>query len=363
MSNLLQNGLILLENGILTENNEKNENESKLQIIIEILFRSISQLIKFIGPFFFLTLCLFVFLVSTTFFSVILPYYEFGKIFELILKTIAFYLIIQVFFNYLMAFLIKPGSLYDLNESHFYKENSPYINSNINFNEIFKNSKSNRYCKILNGNNTNKLKENFPKFCKYCKDYKPIRSHHCSICQSCVFKMDHHCPWINNCVGQNNLRYFILFLTWMLIGCSFILITSSPILLQNKEIFYLSQRKKTEFGFVVILCLAGLIILFLFNIWNWFLLLKGLTTIEFWTSHTILSKNNYTVINDFSLGWKTNFFLVFGTKNVFQALFIPTIKKLPYSGLEWSKLVYENIKFNNIINISYNTLSNIEEII
>lgn len=39
------------------------------------------------------------------------------------------------------------------------------------------------------------------KICKKCHEIKPPRAHHCSICDTCVLKMDHHCPWINNCVG------------------------------------------------------------------------------------------------------------------------------------------------------------------
>ena len=36
----------------------------------------------------------------------------------------------------------------------------------------------------------------------------------------CVMKMDHHCPWINNCVGHRNHKSFTLFLIFVIIGCS-----------------------------------------------------------------------------------------------------------------------------------------------
>ena len=39
--------------------------------------------------------------------------------------------------------------------------------------------------------------------------WKPTRAHFCSQCGFCVFKMDHHCPWINNCVGHRNMKYFL----------------------------------------------------------------------------------------------------------------------------------------------------------
>lgn len=55
-------------------------------------------------------------------------------------------------------------------------------------------------------------------YCIMCSIRKPLRSRHCRRCQRCIAKQDHHCPWVNNCVGINNHRHFLLYLVAMWCG-------------------------------------------------------------------------------------------------------------------------------------------------
>jgi len=55
-------------------------------------------------------------------------------------------------------------------------------------------------------------------WCRTCAIYRPLRGKHCPFCDRCVARFDHHCPFICNCVGAGNQRWFLLFLSTLMIG-------------------------------------------------------------------------------------------------------------------------------------------------
>lgn len=78
--------------------------------------------------------------------------------------------------------------------------------------------------------------------CNTCNIIKPFRSSHCADCNNCVLRFDHHCPWIGNCVGLRNYKYFFSFMTCLNIFCFFLVSVS----IYRIVIFYEKNSKDTE---------------------------------------------------------------------------------------------------------------------
>mmetsp|Transcript_17651 Transcript_17651/g.49672 ORF Transcript_17651/g.49672 Transcript_17651/m.49672 type:complete len:340 (-) Transcript_17651:68-1087(-) len=62
------------------------------------------------------------------------------------------------------------------------------------------------------------------RYCTRCEGFKPPRASHCKDCGRCVMRMDHHCPWVNNCIGFRNQKHFVLFVLYATLVCCWILL-------------------------------------------------------------------------------------------------------------------------------------------
>jgi hypothetical protein len=116
--------------------------------------------------------------------------------------------------------------------------------------------------------------------CKWCAEYKPDRTHHCRTCGKCVLKMDHHCPWIINCVGFRNHKYFFLLIFYATLDCNFIVWT----MLESVRDAVASGSSVVAMFLLLfgetLAIFTGLLALVFFSFHLW-LMLKGMTTIEF----------------------------------------------------------------------------------
>ena len=116
-----------------------------------------------------------------------------------------------------------------------------------------------------------------PRVCPKCSTLKPPTSHHCRTCMRCVVKMDHHCPWVNNCVAIFNQKYFLLFLFWTALCCFY-----SGFLLVMRFISCTSsgpQRMCTITGWRAVACVGNFVEAIIFGLFVCIMMWDQLTAI------------------------------------------------------------------------------------
>lgn len=179
--------------------------------------------------------------------------------------------------------------------------------------------------------------------CKSCKGYKPARVHHCSVCNKCVKRMDHHCPWMCNCIGFDNYRYFVLFLVYMFSLCLFCVLVSlryyelNSLFVRNARIRSDRPQSLVLFVFFTTLSVGGAVLLLL--VWHLYLIISNQTTIEFYQNRSKMMNlrrgRAAANVNKFDLGTTRNWRSVFGSSAYRFGWLLPSTAAPDGDGMHW----------------------------
>ncbi|OIW01684.1 hypothetical protein TanjilG_01191 [Lupinus angustifolius] len=153
------------------------------------------------------------------------------------------------------------------------------------------------------------------KKCDKCFAYKPPRTHHCRVCRRCVLKMDHHCLWINNCVGYWNYKAFFVFALYATIASIHSMVLFICCVYQEDwdsdqgsslKIFYVMYGTILMGMMVTLLTLSG---------WHVYLILQNMTTIEYYEGKRakwLAAKSGKSYRHPFNVGAYTNITSILG---------------------------------------------------
>eukprot|EP00397_Hematodinium_sp_SG-2012_P030197 GEMP01031964.1.p1 GENE.GEMP01031964.1~~GEMP01031964.1.p1 ORF type:complete len:314 (+),score=49.96 GEMP01031964.1:31-972(+) len=92
------------------------------------------------------------------------------------------------------------------------------------------------------------------RFCDKCKMDQPLRTKHCHDCGWCIRTHDHHCPWLGNCVGENNRASFLWFLTFQFIELGIYFVQAI--------LTIAGSRSRSQLGFPSVFLICGTVTIF-----------------------------------------------------------------------------------------------------